>query len=123
VNASKNRTGFDDASQFSAGFPRWTRKSSRAKVGTKWHGYIAGRPDLDETALTEEAVHRKMEQLRDRIGACGAKTNLFGGRTCELIAGHHELGEKHNVHRCGSITWFDVSPDDPRDRERVGRAA
>ena len=26
------------------------------KVGTKWHGYIAGRPDLDETALSEEAV-------------------------------------------------------------------
>ena len=35
------------------------------KVGTKWHGYIEGRPDLDETALSEEAVRRKMEQLRD----------------------------------------------------------
>lgn len=29
------------------------------KVGTKWHGYIEGRPDLDETALTEEAVRRR----------------------------------------------------------------
>ena len=54
------------------------------KVGSKWHGYLAGRPDLDETALTEEAARRKMEQLRDRIGVCGAKTELFGGRTCEL---------------------------------------
>ena len=40
------------------------------KVGTKWHGYIDGRPDLDETALSEEAVRRKMEQLRERIGTC-----------------------------------------------------
>jgi hypothetical protein len=93
------------------------------KVGTKWHGYIAGRPDLDETALTEEAARRKMEQLRDGIGVCGAKTKMFGGRTCELIAGHHEHGEKYNVHRNGSITWFDVPPDEPRDREKVGRAA
>jgi hypothetical protein len=43
------------------------------KFGTKWHGYIAGRPDLDETALTEEAVRRKMEQLRHRIGTCNAR--------------------------------------------------
>jgi hypothetical protein len=53
------------------------RKSLRAKVGTKWHGYSAGRPDLDETALTEEAVRRKMEQLGDHIGGCGAKTKLL----------------------------------------------
>ena len=93
------------------------------KVGTKWHGYIAGRPDLDETALTEETVLRKMEQLRERIGVCGARTKLFDGRTCELIAGHHELGAKRIVHRSGSITWFDVEPEDPRDSEKVERAA
>ena len=93
------------------------------KVGSKWHGYIAGRPDLDETALTEEAARREMEQLRDRIGVCGAKTKLFGGRTCELIAGHHEPGTKRTVHRSGSITWFDVPPDDPKDREKIERAA
>lgn len=93
------------------------------KVGSKWHGYIAGRPDLDETALTEEAARRKMEQLRDRLGACGAMTKLFGGRTCELIAGHHEPGAKRAVHRSGSITWFDVPPDDPKDREKIDHAA
>jgi len=84
------------------------------KVGSKWHGYIDGRPDLDETALTEDAVRRKMEQLRDRIGACGAKTKLFGGRTCELIAGHRVLGKKRNEHRSGSISWIDVAPEDGR---------
>jgi len=64
-----------------------------------------------------------MEQLRDRIGVCSAKTKMFGGRTCELIAGHHEHGEKYNVHRSESVTWFDVPPDEPRYREKVGRAA
>ena len=93
------------------------------KIGSKWHGYIDGRPDLDETALTEEAARRKMEQLRDRIGVCGAKTKLFGGRTCELIAGHHEPGAKRVVHRSGSITWFDVPPDDLKDSEKIERAA
>lgn len=28
------------------------------RVGTKWHGYIDGRPDLDETALSDEAARR-----------------------------------------------------------------
>ena len=87
---------------------------TRKKVGSKWHGYIDGRPDLDETALTEDAVRRKMEQLRDRIGICGAKTNLFGGQTCELIAGHRVLGMKRIEHRSGSISWIDVSPEDGR---------
>jgi hypothetical protein len=89
------------------------------KVGSKWHGYIEGRPDLDETALTEEAARRKMEQLRERIGECGAKTKLFSGRTCELMAGHHEPGVKRVVHRSGSITWFDVPADDPKGREKI----
>lgn len=99
-----------------------TAKIITRKVGTKWHGYIAGRRDLDETALTEEAVRRKMEQSCDRIGVCGAKTKMFGGRTCELIAGHREHSEKYNVHRSGSITWFDFPPDEPREREKGGRA-
>lgn len=80
------------------------------KIGSKWHGYIEGRPDIDETALTEEAVRRKMEQLRDRIGTCGAKTILFGGRTCELIDGHHVPGSIRTEHRSGSVTWVDLSP-------------
>ena len=46
---------------------------------------------------------------------------MFGGRTCELIAGHHARGEKYNVDRSGSITWFDVPPDEQRDCEKVGR--
>jgi hypothetical protein len=71
--------------------------SARRRPASKWQGYIDGRPDLDETALSEEAARRKMEQLRDRIGACGATTKLFGSRTCELIAGHHEPGAKRAV--------------------------
>ena len=82
------------------------------KVGTKWRGNINGRPDLEETALSEEAVRRKMEQLRDRIGACGAKTTLFGGKTCELIEGHHVPGAKRTEHRSGAVRWLDLSSED-----------
>ena len=35
------------------------------KIGTKWHAYLDGRPDIDQTALTEEAARRMVEQLRD----------------------------------------------------------
>jgi predicted nucleic acid-binding Zn ribbon protein len=83
------------------------------KIGTKWHGTIEGRPDIDETALSEEAVRRKMEQLRDKIGPCGAWTNLFGGRTCELIAGHQKPNAIRTEHRSGTVTWFEVSEDEP----------
>ncbi len=79
------------------------------KIGSKWRGSIDGRPDLEETALSESAVRRKMEQLRDRIGPCEATTTLFGGRTCELIAGHQAPGEKRTRHRSGSVTWVDVA--------------
>jgi hypothetical protein len=80
------------------------------KIGSKWHGYIEGRPDIDETALTEEAAIRKMEQLRDRLGICTATTRLFGGRTCELIAGHRVIGEQRTLHRSGSVTWMEETP-------------
>jgi hypothetical protein len=78
------------------------------RIGSKWHGYIEGRPDLDETALSEEAVRRKMEQLRDRIGTCGARTKLFGGRACELIDGHRVLGKTPIEHRSGELTWSEL---------------
>lgn len=100
--------------QISAAFPMMNAEITTKKVGSKWHGYIEGRPDLDETALSEGAVRRKMEQLRDRIGTCGAETNLFGGRTCELIDGHHVLGKKRIEHRSASVSWIDVSPEDGR---------
>ena len=82
-----------------------TAEITTKKIGSKWHGYIDGRPDLDETALSEEAVRRKMEQLRDRIGTCGAKTERFGGRTCELIAGHRVPGKTRMEHRSGDAAW------------------
>jgi hypothetical protein len=75
------------------------------KVGTKWHAYLDGRPDIDQTALTEEAARRMVEQLRERFGACGAKTNRFGGRTCDRVSGHHGYGGKKTVHRSGAVTW------------------
>lgn len=78
-----------------------------AKIGSKWHGYIEGRPDLDETALSEEAARRKAERLRDRIGTCGQRTMLSAGTTCELIAGHHVTGNARVVHRSGEFTWAD----------------
>ncbi|PYQ30112.1 MAG: hypothetical protein DMF56_10350 [Acidobacteria bacterium] len=99
------------------------------KVGSKWHGSINGRPDLEETALSEKAVRQKMEQLLDQIGTCGSMTRLFGGRTCDLIAGHHVPGEKRTQHRSGSVTWIEVSPADgavpgvARSRGRNGRSA
>jgi hypothetical protein len=88
------------------------------RIGTKWHGYIAGRPDIDETALTEEAVRRKVEQLRDRIGICGAERNAADGRRCELIAGHRSVSRKRDDHRSGSTRWTDDSPDGPRSERR-----
>jgi hypothetical protein len=85
------------------------------KIGTKWHGYIDGRPDIDETALSEEAARRKVEQLRARFGTCGVKTTLFGGRTCQLVNGHCAPGSKPTKHRSGSATWTHASPDEPRE--------
>jgi hypothetical protein len=93
------------------------------KIGSKWHGYIDGRPDINETALSEEAVRRKMEHLRDRIGTCGAKTKPFGGKACELIAGHHVAGLNRVEQRRGSVSWIEVEPDDPGHRKRLGWAA
>ena len=93
------------------------------RVGTKWHGYIDGRPDIDETALTEEAARRKVEQLRDRFGSCRMKTKLFGGRMCELVNGHCAPGSKPTEHRSGSVSWMDASPEEPHDRKRVERVA
>lgn len=94
------------------------------RVGTKWHAYLDGRPDIDETALSEEAARRKVEQLRDRLGACGAQTRLFGGRTCELVSGHFAVGERLLQHRSGTVVWSDVPPegDDPA-RKRVRKVA
>jgi hypothetical protein len=84
------------------------------RIGTKWHGYIVGRPDIDETALAEEAVRRKVEQLRDRIGTCGAKHNVPDGRPCGLIAGHRSSSRTRDDHRSGSMTWSAGSPDGRR---------
>jgi len=93
------------------------------KIGTKWHAYLDGRPDVDQTALTEDAARRMVEQMRDRFGVCGATTRLFGGRTCELVNGHHAPGGKPTEHRSGSVTWIEVLPDDPGGRKEKKVAA
>ena len=109
LGTAADRVDVDLERQISAAFPMMNAEITTRKVGTKWHGYIDGRPDLDETALSEEAVRRKMEQLRDRMGSCAATTKLFGGRTCELIDGHRVLGKTRNEHRSGDVTWNDQS--------------
>jgi hypothetical protein len=78
------------------------------RVGMKWHAYLDGRPEIDETGLTEEAARRKVRELRDRFGVCGAKTGLFGGRTCERVRGHHALLGRGSEHRSGGRTWIDA---------------
>src|SRR5947209_3043176 len=77
------------------------------RIGTKWHAYLDGRPDIDQTALTEEAARRMVEELRDGFGPCGAKTSLSGGRTCERVRGHRALLGKRSEHRSGSVKWID----------------
>jgi hypothetical protein len=96
----------------SASFSSMHADITTKKIGSKWHGYINGRPDINETALSEKAVRQKMEQLYEQLGTCGATTRLFGGRTCDLIAGHHVPGEKRTQHRSGSVTWIEVSTKD-----------
>src|ERR1041384_2107891 len=83
---------------FPTRLPVMNTEINTRRIGSKWHGYIDGRPDIDETALTEEAVRRKAEQIRDRLGACGARTRLFGGKTCERVKGHFEFGGKRSEH-------------------------
>ena len=48
-----------------------------------------------------------MEQLRERTGTYGARTKLFGERTCELIGGHCSLSKTRIEHRSGDVTWTD----------------
>jgi hypothetical protein len=83
-----------------------------AKIGSKWHGFIDGRPDIDETALSEEAVRRKAESVRAQLGDCGERTNLFGGRTCKLVKGHVTRRGERLQHCDGMVTWINLSPED-----------
>ena len=88
------------------------------KIGSKWHGFIEGRPDIDETALTEEVARQKVESVRARLGDCGARTNLFGGHTCKLVKEHAAPIGARLEHRSGNIRWIDVGDEDsPRARE------
>lgn len=75
------------------------------RISTKWHGYLDGRPDVDETALTEDAARRKVERLRDRVGTCGARLNRDGSQTCELVSGHCVAGGRATSHRSGALAW------------------
>jgi hypothetical protein len=63
------RIDVEIVSQISAAFPAASAGITTKQVETKWHGYIDGRADLKETALSEEAVCRNMEQLRVCIRA------------------------------------------------------
>lgn len=85
------------------------------KIGSKWHGFIEGRPDIDETALTEEAAREKVRSVRARLGACGARTKLFGGLTCELVKGHVAPVGQRLQHRRDTKVWSDVTLEDGAD--------
>jgi hypothetical protein len=85
------------------------------KIGSKWHGFVGGRPDVDETALTEEAARIKAESVRRQLGDCGAKTLRFGGRICELVADHQPpRGQRlqHESRKGAKVVWMDVPSDD-----------
>ena len=55
LKSPENVAPFAEERSLSASFPRWMRKSPHAKSGTKWHGHIAERSDLDETAALRQA--------------------------------------------------------------------
>jgi len=84
------------------------------RIGSKWHGFIEGRPDIDETALSEEVARRKIESVRARLGDCGSRTKLFGGLACELVKGHAAPVGKRLQHACEGKFWIDLSPEDGR---------
>ncbi len=85
------------------------------KIGSKWLGFIEGRPDVDETALSEEAARRKVARLREQLGNCGSRTVLFGGRVCELVKGHIAPSGNRLEHRNAGVVWTDLTPDDGGD--------
>ena len=54
LDTAAERVDVDLERQISAAFPMMNAEITTKKFGSKWHGYIDGRPDLDETALSEE---------------------------------------------------------------------
>lgn len=78
------------------------------QIGSKWHGFIEGRPDIDETALSEDVARRKVESVRARLGDCGSPTKRFGGHTCKLVKDHVAPIGGRLEHRSGNIRWVDV---------------
>lgn len=97
---------------FSADFSAMNAEIKTKKTGSKWHGLIEGRPDIDETGLTEEVARRKVESVRARLGDCGSPTKLFGGLTCELVKGHVAAIGQRLQHKRDGKSWIDVSSED-----------
>ncbi len=46
----------------------WMKITVR-KEGGMWHGYVEGRPEVDERGLTEEVARRKAERIAERLTA------------------------------------------------------
>jgi hypothetical protein len=55
-------------------------KTVLRKEGSKWHGYIEGRPEVDETGLTYEVAKRKVESVAAQLASNGEKQNKSGSR-------------------------------------------
>ncbi len=75
---------------------------SLAKKGTKFA--IAPKAAISAAKAAINASADNMFLLAPRWQAYTAKTKMFGGRACELIAARQDRGERYNVHQSGSIT-------------------
>jgi hypothetical protein len=52
---------------FSEGSPHTSRmKITTQKIGSIWHGYLEGCPEVDERGLTEEIARVKVERIVER---------------------------------------------------------
>jgi len=80
------------------------------RIGSKWHAFIAGRRDVDETALSEAAAREKARRLRQQLGDCGARADRFEGISCALVRGHEPAVGRDIEHRNDSFVWSEPRP-------------
>lgn len=83
----------------------WARKFRVVKVAP----LVVEIPvDVEESDEMSDEERAKLEAEAEVT--CGNATRLFGGRTCELSITHTKM-QRPIIHRSGSITWIEVSPE------------